>query len=73
VGDPVAGGLAAALGAIVAAGLGAIRGLGEADGVGIAGGCNVGWPCGKMSGTRRMYPIDTVESLVIVVSAVTVE
>jgi hypothetical protein len=47
-------------------------GLGEADGVGIAGGCNVGWPCGKMSGTRRMYPIDTVEFLVIVVSAVTV-
>jgi hypothetical protein len=66
VGDAVARGLVAGLGAVVAAG------LGEADGVGIAGGCNVGWPAGTMSGTRRMYPIDTVESLVIVVSAVTV-
>jgi hypothetical protein len=66
VGDPVAGGLVAAAGDALAAG------LGEADGVGIAGGCSVGWPCGKMSGTRRMYPIDTVEFLVIVVSAVTV-
>jgi hypothetical protein len=66
VGDPVAGGLAAALGAVVAAG------LGEVEGVGIAGGCSVGWPWGKTSGTRRMYPIDTVEFLVIVVSAVTV-
>jgi hypothetical protein len=66
VGDADAAGLVAARGVVAGAG------LGEADGVGIAGGCSVGWPCGTMSGTSRMYPIDTVVSLVIVVSAVTV-
>jgi hypothetical protein len=47
-------------------------GVGEGRGVGVDGGESVGCPCGTVRGTKRMYPIDTVASLLIVVSAVAV-
>jgi hypothetical protein len=60
-----AAGLGLALGAMLAAG--------EAFGVGTAGGASVASPAGTVRGTRRTYPIETVPSLGIVVSAVAVE